>query len=159
DELQEAIKAKFGAEALRKFEFSEGGDKVYVHLNKPTEPNDIGAVFKEQGVQNNTVQRYGRPEDNTYEIILVGLDVEVRRALDAKLGAGAVQAIPAVDSVGAKAGAELRDDGIKSLLFAIICIMVYIAVRFDFRYGPGTIASLLHDAILVMGAFAVLYRE
>jgi preprotein translocase subunit SecF len=83
----------------------------------------------------------------------------VRRALDAKLGAGAVQAIPAVDSVGAKAGAELRDDGIKSLLFAIICIMVYIAVRFDFRYGPGTVASLLHDAILVMGAFAILYRE
>src|SRR6185503_10448697 len=40
-----------------------------------------------------------------------------------------------------------------------ICIMVYIAVRFDFRYGPGTVASLLHDAILVVGAFAITYRE
>jgi preprotein translocase subunit SecF len=159
EELEAGLKAKFGADSVRKFEFSEGGDKVYVRFNKQMEPGDIGAVFKEHGVQNNTVQRYGRPEDNTYEIILVGLDVEVRRALDAKLGAGAVQAIPAVDSVGAKAGAELRDDGIKSLLFAIICIMVYIAVRFDFRYGPGTVASLLHDAILVMGAFAILYRE
>ncbi len=159
EELQDALKQKFGADVLRKFEFSEGGDKVYVRFNKQVDPADIGALFKEHNVQNNTVQRYGRPEDNTYEVILVGLDIEVRRALDAKLGAGAVQAIPAVDSVGAKAGAELRDDGIKSLLFAIICIMVYIAVRFDFRYGPGTIASLLHDAILVMGAFAILYRE
>src|SRR6185437_16390847 len=78
---------------------------------------------------------------------------------EAKLGAGAIASIPAVESVGAKAGAELREGGIKSLLFAIVCIMVYIAVRFDFRYGPGTIASLLHDAILVMGAFAITYRE
>jgi preprotein translocase subunit SecF len=37
--------------------------------------------------------------------------------------------------------------------------MVYIAVRFDFRYGPGTVMALLHDAILVMGAFAITYRE
>ena len=37
--------------------------------------------------------------------------------------------------------------------------MVYIAVRFDFRYGPGTVVALLHDAILVMGAFAITYKE
>jgi preprotein translocase subunit SecF len=159
EELKEALKGKFGADAVRKFDFSEGGDKVYVRFNKAVEPPQIAAVFKEKGVENNTVQRYGRPEDNTYEVILVGLDVEVKRALESKLGAGAVTAVPAVDSVGAKAGAELRDDGIKSLLFAIICIMVYVAVRFDFRYGPGTVLALLHDAVLVMGAFAVTYRE
>ena len=37
--------------------------------------------------------------------------------------------------------------------------MVYIAFRFDFRYGPGTVVALLHDAILVIGAFAVTYKE
>jgi len=158
-ELHEALKTKFGADAVHKFDFSEGGDKVRVRFGKTVEPTDIEGVFKAQGVQFNTVQRFGRPEDNTFEIILVGLDVELRTALDKNLGSDAVKAIPSVESVGAKAGAELRDDGIKSLLFAIVCIMVYIAVRFDFRYGPGTIASLLHDAILVMGAFAITYRE
>jgi preprotein translocase subunit SecF len=157
--LENALKQKFGADAVRKFDFSEGGDKIYVRLNKQVEPDEIAAVFKSEGVNNNSVQRFGRAEDNTYEIILVGLDVEVRAALDKALGADAVKAVPSVESVGAKAGSELRDDGIKSLLFAIVCIMVYIAVRFDFRYGPGTIASLLHDAILVMGAFAITYRE
>jgi preprotein translocase subunit SecF len=157
--LDQALRAKVGAEAVRKFDFSEGGDKIHVRFGKEVEPQEIQDVFKSQGVQFNTVQRFGRPEDNTYEIILVGLDVEVKSKLDQSLGSGAVKAIPSVESVGAKAGAELRDDGIKSLLFAIVCIMVYIAVRFDFRYGPGTIASLLHDAILVMGAFAITYRE
>jgi preprotein translocase subunit SecF len=158
-ELDAALRSKFGADAVRKLDFSEGGDKIYVRLTKSVEPSEIADVFKGAGVQNNTVQRFGRPEDNAFEIILVGLDVEVKSALEKELGPGSVTAIPSVESVGAKAGAELRDDGIKSLLFAIICIMVYIAVRFDFRYGPGTVVALLHDAILVMGAFAITYRE
>jgi preprotein translocase subunit SecF len=160
-ELEVALKQKFGADAVHKVDFSDGGDKIYVHFaqGQNVEPPQIAEVFKSQGVQNNSIQRFGRAEDNTFEIILVGLDVEVRTALEHGLGQGSVKAIPSVESVGAKAGAELRDDGIKSLLFAIVCIMVYIAVRFDFRYGPGTIASLLHDAILVMGAFAITYRE
>ena len=157
--LEEGLRAKFGAEALRKFEFSDGGDKMYVRFAKAVEATDIVDVLNNVGIKNNTVQRYGRPEDNTYEVILVGLDVEVKSALEKKLGAGSVAAIPAVESVGAKAGAELRDDGIKSLLFAIVCIMIYIAVRFDFRYGPGTVVALLHDAFLVVGAFAVTYKE
>ena len=46
-----------------------------------------------------------------------------------------------------------------SLLAAIGFIMLYIPVRFDFRYGPGTVIALLHDAIIVMGAFAITYSE
>ena len=159
-ELEAALRARFGT-AWHKLEFSEGGDKIYLHFEKDQAVDipKILEVFKAQGVQNNSAQRFGRPEDNTYEIILVGLDVEVRSALDKGLGADAVKSIPSVESVGAKAGAELRDDGIKSLLFAIVCIMVYIAVRFDFRYGPGTVVALLHDAILTMGAFAITYKE
>jgi preprotein translocase subunit SecF len=158
-ELDTALRAKFGQDSVRKLDFSEGGDKVYVHLTKPVEASEIGEVFKSAGVQNNTVQRYGRPEDKIYEVILVGLDIEVRSALDKEFGANSVIKVNGVESVGPKAGKELRDDGIKSLLFAILVIMGYIAIRFDFRYGPGTVVALLHDAILVMGAFAITYRE
>jgi preprotein translocase subunit SecF len=159
--LEEAIKQKFGADGLRKFDFSEGGDKMYLYFakGKQVEIPDIINVFQSQGVKNNTVQHYGRPDDNAYEVILVGLDVEVKSALENAFGPGSVTNVPRVESVGPKAGQELQNDGIKSLLFAIVCIMVYIAVRFDFRYGPGTVVALLHDAILVMGTFAVTYRE
>jgi preprotein translocase subunit SecF len=70
-----------------------------------------------------------------------------------------VAAIPQVESVGAKAGKQLQVDAARSLLYAILLIMVYIAFRFDFRYGPGTVVALLHDAVLVIGAFAVTYKE
>ena len=156
---ESSLRDKLGQESLRKFEFSDGGDKAYVRLSKAVEPSQIQDILRAADITTSQVQRFGRPEDNTYEIVLVGLDQEIRKALDGKLGQGAVALIPSVGSVGAKAGKELRDNGIVSLLAAIGFIMLYILVRFDFRYGPGTVIALLHDAIFVMGAFAVTYKE
>ena len=157
--LEQAIKDKLGADTLRKFEFSEGGDKFYLRFGKSVTTDEVSAVLKGQGINYQTISQFGRPEDNQVEVVLVGLNQEVTRALDQKLGASAVKQILSSDSVGAKAGKELRDDGIKSLLAAILFILIYIAVRFDFRYGPGTVVALLHDAFLVMGAFAITYKE
>ena len=122
---------------------------------RPCSPNSLKAI----GVNTTQVQAFGRPGDHGYEVTLVGLDTEIRRALDTRLGAGAVSAIPRVESVGAKAGKQLQYDATRSLVFAILLIMVYIAFRFDFRYGPGTVVALLHDAVIMIGAFAVTYKE
>ena len=156
--LQAAVGAKFG-DAIRRFEFSEGGDKIYLRFNRTVEPDELAGVLKAQSVAYTALNRFGRAEDNTFEVVLISINEKVKSSLDATLGAGAVKQILGSDSVGAKAGSELRDDGIKSLLAAILFIMIYIAVRFDFTYGPGTVVALLHDAILVMGAFAVTYKE
>jgi preprotein translocase subunit SecF len=156
--LTEAFKTKY-ADGFRKLEMSEGGDKFYLRFGKPTTSDEIGGLLKSGGVSYNGISQFGRPEDNQFEVVLVGLSSEVTRALDAKLGQSSVQAILSADSVGAKAGEELRNDGIKSLLAAILFILIYIAVRFDFRYGPGTVVALLHDAFIVLGAFAITYKE
>ena len=94
-----------------------------------------------------------------FDAPVFGLDVKVRDALEKSLCAGVINDIPRVETVGAKAGEELRNDGIKSLVYAIILIMLYIAFRFDFRFGPPTVVALLHDSILVIGAYAVLWLE
>jgi len=151
--------AKEGDASLKRFEWSEGGDKIYLRYDKPVDPTVLSSSLKAIGVNTMQVQAFGRPGDHGYEVTLVGLDSEIRRALDTRLGAGAVAAIPRVESVGAKAGKQLQFDGARSLLYAILLIMVYIAFRFDLRYGPGTVVALLHDAILVIGAFAVTYKE
>ena len=144
----------------KRFEWSEGGDKIYLRYDRPVEPSVLGNSLKAIGVNTTQVQGFGRADDNTYEVTLVGLDSEIRRGTSTrKLGAGAVSAIPKVESVGAKAGKQLKADGVKSLLYAILLIMVYIAFRFDLRYGPGTVVALLHDAVITIGAFAVTYKE
>jgi preprotein translocase subunit SecF len=148
-----------GAATMKRFEWSEGGDKIYLRYDKPVEPTALANSLRAIGINSNQVQPFGRADENTYEVTLVGLDTEIRRALETRLGAGAVSAMPQVESVGAKAGKQLQYDGARSLLYAILLIMVYIAFRFDLRYGPGTVVALLHDAVIVVGAFAITYKE
>jgi preprotein translocase subunit SecF len=155
----ESLLAKEGDATLKKLEWSEGGDKFYLRYDKPVDPASLQNSLKAIGIKATQVQPFGRAEENTYEVTLVGLDSEIRNALDAHFGADAVSAIPQVESVGAKAGKQLQYDAARSLLFAILLIMIYIAFRFDFRYGPGTVVALLHDAVIVIGAFAVTYKE
>jgi preprotein translocase subunit SecF len=162
-----AIKTKFGAKS--RFDFREGGDKAYVNLDtlpdlsKEKDPVEairaqVEATLKGAGVSALQIQKFG-PDNKSFEVILLSLDKEMKAALDGQLGAGTVKAIPSVESVGAKAGKELRNDGIKSLVYAMLLIMLYVAIRFDFRYGPPAIIALFHDSIIVIGAFAITYKE
>ena len=155
----EASLARVGDASLRKLDSSEGGDKIYLRFDKNLEANVIKDALKAAGTEATQVQSFGPPEDHTYEVTLIGMEGEVRKALDAKLGTGTVKAIPQVSSVGAKAGKQLQVDGVRALLGAILLIVIYVAFRFDFRYGPGTIVALLHDAVITVGAFAVTYKE
>ena len=91
---------------------------------------------------------------------LVSLDKEMRKALDAKLGAGTVAAIPQV-SIGRRQGRQAAAGRRRSSLsLAPSCSSSSTSpFRFDFRYGPGTVVALLHDAIITVGAFAITYKE
>src|SRR6185503_10912716 len=61
--------------------------------------------------------------------------------------------------VGAKAGDKLRDDAAKSIIYAIFLIMLYLAFRFDIRYAPGAAFATIHDAVMVIGVFAVFWVD
>ncbi len=69
-----------------------------------------------------------------------GADVELRRS----------------EFVGPQVGEELRDDGGLGMLFALVVVMVYVAMRFQFKFSFGAVTALAHDVILVLGFFSVL---
>jgi preprotein translocase subunit SecF len=115
----------------------------------------LRALFKKAGIKVQNVLQPGRKEDNRYEVILGGLGEDIKKAF----GAGVVKDIPQVESVGAKMGQQLRDDGIKSVLYALLLMLIYIAFRFDFRYAPGAVVALAHDVIITTGLFAVTWAE
>lgn len=158
---------------LQKFQQTKGvekakfsGDTLHIRSKQPFTQEELSAFFREVGLEMHPftaeqLAEYATPLAGTgeyrYQASVYGIDRKVEQHLEAKLGVGVD--IKQVDAVGAKAGAELRNDGIKSLLYAIALILLYIAFRFDFRYGPGTVASLLHDAIAVVGVFAVTWTE
>ena len=64
-----------------------------------------------------------------------------------------------VDYVGPQVGNQLRNKGIAALLYAMLAILVYVAFRFDFKFGPGALVAMVHDVIMVSGYYLVTRRE
>ncbi len=64
-----------------------------------------------------------------------------------------------VDYVGPQVGKQLRNQGIMAVIYAMIAILVYVAFRFDFKFGPGALLALVHDVIMTLGFFVVTRAE
>jgi len=60
-----------------------------------------------------------------------------------------------VDYVGPQVGKQLRNKGVMALIYASLVILIYVAFRFDFKFAPGALVAMVHDAIMVAGFYLV----
>jgi preprotein translocase subunit SecF len=145
---------------------SWSGDTMFVRSKRPFAEAEVAEFFAQVGLEmkpwGEAVDDFVQPEEGTGEynanFSIWGVDRQYQLALD-KAFDGTNVSVVQVYGVGPKAGAKLRDDGVKSMFYAIILIMLYLVVRFDIRYAPGAVAALLHDGFLVVGAFALTWTE
>jgi preprotein translocase subunit SecF len=108
------------------------------------------------------VNQYTHPDEGTQDYTEVfsmwGLDRQYEKVIEAAIP-NTQAAVQQSYGVGAKAGDKLRDDAAKSIVYAIFLIMLYLAFRFDVRYAPGAAFATIHDAIMVIGVFAITWTE
>ena len=67
--------------------------------------------------------------------------------------------ILSVEKVGPKVGAELSSDALMAIISALFLILIYVSVRFEFKYAVGAIAALVHDVLITLGVFSILGYE
>ena len=150
-ELQSAFESKYG-KAFRRLDYNpEAGDVVKVKFvagataGVDLSNSALATVVQDTSHQVRVVRQVGRPEQLQFEIQLRGVDVSLVDALRAD--DPSVTAVR-VEFVGPTIGRQLRDDGILAVLYALISILIYVAIRFDLYYSPGAILCLFHDAII-----------
>lgn len=144
--------------------FSPGGDRITARYE--ADP-DLAAIRKQlEGVEGVRVrpgdQSIGvvSARDHKIKIDLTSKGDQLMAGLREQLGAEVVPELPVkVEWVGPKAGAQLRDAAIKSVLITLFFIMAYIAIRFDIRFAPGGIIALAHDVLIALGAMIITQRE
>ncbi len=136
-----------------------GGAEVQVKFNESIEVNELRKILKKSGFQV-VVQSVGEVRENEYLLKVPGdeknlneITQSVNEVLNKNYASQGVD-IRKVDIVGPKAGAELRLSGFQAMLWALLAIMVYIGLRFDFKYSPGAIVALFHDVSIILGIFA-----
>jgi preprotein translocase subunit SecF len=61
-----------------------------------------------------------------------------------------------IEYVGPQVGEELTEDGGLAVLYALIAILIYVSVRFEYRFSLGAVAALIHDVVITLGIFSLL---
>lgn len=64
-----------------------------------------------------------------------------------------------IDMVGAKVGGELREKGLMALAFSVLAMLIYLSVRFEWKFAVASIIGLVHDIIITMGAISLFNIE
>jgi preprotein translocase subunit SecF len=142
-----------------------GGAEVQLQFHKPYPISDLRETLEKAGFKNLAIQSLGEANSNQYLVKFRGEESELHQiatktesTLEAKMPKGDFE-VQRVDVVGPQAGSELRKSGFLAMFYTLLCILIYVAIRFDYRYSPGAVFALLHDSMLTMGVFVLLQKE
>ena len=64
-----------------------------------------------------------------------------------------------VDTVGPQVGAELKRNGFLAVFYCLLVILIYVALRFDYKYAPGAVVCLAHDVVITLAIFILVGKE
>lgn len=140
-----------------------GGVEIQVKFQDKVDAGDLRE--KLDGLYLSQLQSIGDESQNEF---LLKLDTDnmdlnilsgkVEEALAANYGAGKYEILK-TDIVGPKAGEELRSSAFKAVIWAILAIMIYLALRFDYKFAPGAVVALIHDVAIIVGVFILTQKE
>ena len=139
-----------------------GGTLVEVRYEQAAEPDKIRQALAGAGYSDFTVQNFGTPRDMLIRLPLKGEQntSHVGEGVMAALAAGAPGAqLSRVEFVGPQVGRELAENGALALLVVILGIVLYLAMRFEWRFAVSAIIANLHDVIIILGFFAAFQWE
>jgi len=152
-----ALKGKFGEGKWDRFDWNP--EQSVTMTAVATEALPIATVTAELQALNPAVSVVeSKTTHNAFEVNYPGLTGEVKKQLAGALGADNFEVI-GVEMVGPTVGAELRRNGLLSIFFSLILILVYVAFRFDLSFAPGAVAALLHDVTITVGIFCLIGQE
>ncbi|HAG77914.1 protein translocase subunit SecF [Pseudomonas sp. NP21570] len=132
-----------------------GGTLIELGYERPVELQQVRGQLEQSGFGDAVVQSFGATTDVL--VRMPGDDPQLgERIADALRGADSANSVSVkrVEFVGPAVGEELRDQGGLGMLLALGGILVYVAFRFQWKFGLGAVLSLFHDVIVVLGVFS-----
>jgi len=143
-----------------------GGSVLQVKIDPAPAVGDIRSALEGRGYEGVQVTEFGSADEFLITFPLVeGEHIETLDAAQVLLNdlreslSGSEIELRREESVGPKIGDELRTAAINSVVAALALIVIYITVRFVFRYGIAAILALVHDVSLTLGVFSLLNFE
>jgi preprotein translocase subunit SecF len=139
-----------------------GGTLMEVSYSQPADLNAVRGTVAALGLNDVQVQNFGTARD-----VLIRLPVQ-KGVSSAQQSTNVLAALKAADPavslrrsefVGPQVGDELAVDGLKALAFVVVGIMIYLALRFEWKFAVAAIIANMHDVIIILGFFAFFQWE
>ncbi|WP_294769274.1 protein translocase subunit SecF [uncultured Rhodoferax sp.] len=139
-----------------------GGTLMEVSYAQPADLNTVRATIDKLGIKDVQVQNFGTAQD-----VLIRMPVQKgssssqqsETVLTALKAADASATLRRTEFVGPQVGDELAVDGLKALAFVVVGIVIYLAVRFEWKFAVAAIIANLHDVVIILGFFAFFQWE
>jgi preprotein translocase subunit SecF len=139
-----------------------GGVLVEVGYPEPVPLEDVRNDLAQGGFGSATVQYFGTSTDVMIRLAPDVAEDSARtsaRVIEALQASGAKPELRRLEFVGSAVGEELAIDGSLAALIALIGILIYVAFRFEWKFAVGAIVATMHDALVVLGWFALFGLE
>ncbi|WCE30283.1 protein translocase subunit SecF [Vibrio sp. SCSIO 43137] len=140
-----------------------GGTLIEVGFEQPADLEKIRGALQEKGFGDATVQNFGsarevmvrlRPREDAQG---EKLGNQILTALEQ--GTGEAVEMRRIEFVGPNVGDELTEAGGLAILVSLICILIYVSMRFEWRLAAGAVLALTHDVIITLGVFSLMQIE
>ena len=136
-----------------------GGTLIELRYDEPADLESIRKTLESGGYERFVVQHFG----TVHEVLIQLQPLEGRSS--AELSEDVVRLLRShtddtievrrVEFVGPQVGEELREDGGLAVIYALIGILIYVALRFEYRFAFGAIIALVHDVVITVGFFSI----
>ncbi len=139
-----------------------GGTLMEVGYSQSADLAAIRSTVDGLGIKDVQVQTFGAAQD-----VLIRMPAQKggtpgqqsEKVLAALQAADATATLRRTEFVGPQVGDELATDGLKALAFVVVGIMLYLAVRFEWKFAVAAIIANLHDVVIILGFFAFFQWE
>jgi preprotein translocase subunit SecF len=139
-----------------------GGTLVQVKFEQAPDVGEIRDALGEEGLGSSVIQSLGEDKVAIRLMSEEGqadtISDDVFTILKQRFGQDSVS-LELVEMVGPQVGADMRRKGILSILYAMVGILIYVTMRFQFRFALGAIAALVHDIMITVGVFSLFDKE
>jgi preprotein translocase subunit SecF len=140
-----------------------GGTMVELSYQEEAELESIRSTLGQNGYGDAIVQNFGSIHDVLIRLPVHGTEnmAELSNRIVGTLQQGHDSEIDVrrVEFVGPQVGEELTEQGGLAMLYALICILIYVSFRFEYRFAIGSVVALIHDVILTLGFFSITQLE
>jgi len=136
-----------------------GGTQIEVGYQQAAELKQVRSALEQGGFKNPVVVHFGTASD-----VLIRLQGQPEAGLSDQVMTVLRVENPAVELrriefVGPQIGEELRDDGGLGMLAALAVVMLYVAIRFQYKFSIAAVCALIHDVIITLGFFSLFNVE